>query len=53
MEHDDLERLLVEHTEAWNSHDLDRLLGLFAFDCVFEASGGPSPAVAGLRVGPG
>ena len=40
MEHDDLERLLVEHTEAWNSHDLDRLLELFAVDCVFEASGG-------------
>jgi len=37
---DDLERLLVEHTDAWNSHDLDRLMGLFADDCVFEASGG-------------
>ena len=41
MERDDLERLLVEHTDAWNSHDIDRLMGLFAFDCVFEASGGP------------
>ena len=38
---DDLERLLVEHTDAWNSHDLDRLMGLFADDCVFEASAGP------------
>jgi steroid delta-isomerase-like uncharacterized protein len=38
---DDLERLLVEHTDAWNSHDIDRLMGLFADDCVFEASGGP------------
>lgn len=35
VERDDLERLLVEHTEAWNSHDIDRLMGLFAFDCVF------------------
>lgn len=38
---DDLQRLLIEHTEAWNSHDLDRLMSLFADDCVFEASGGP------------
>jgi len=37
----DLERLLVDHTDAWNSHDLDRLMGLFTDDCVFEASGGP------------
>ncbi len=40
MERDDLERLLIEHTDAWNSHDIDRLMGLFADDCVFEASGG-------------
>ena len=37
----ELGRLLVEHTDAWNSHDIDRLMGLFADDCVFEASGGP------------
>jgi ketosteroid isomerase-like protein len=37
----EFERLLVEHTEAWNSHDLDRLMSLFAPDCVFNASGGP------------
>src|SRR5690606_11516594 len=41
MEHDDLERLLVEHTDAWNAHDLDRLMRLFAPDCVFHASAGP------------
>ena len=41
MDHDDLVGLLVEHTDAWNSHDLDRLMRLFADDCVFEASGGP------------
>ena len=41
MDSDDLERLLVEHTDAWNSHDIERLMSLFADDCVFEASGGP------------
>ena len=41
MEREDLERLLIEHTDAWNSHDIDRLMGLFADDCVFEASAGP------------
>ncbi|HEX2576021.1 MAG TPA: nuclear transport factor 2 family protein [Aquihabitans sp.] len=40
---DDVGRLLVEHTEAWNSHDLERLMRLFADDCVFEASAGPEP----------
>lgn len=39
----DLERLLVEHTDAWNSHDIDRLLNLFSDDCVFDASGGSEP----------
>ena len=33
-------RLLERHTEAWNRHDLDALMGLFAEDCVFESSGG-------------
>lgn len=41
MNRDDLHRLLVEHTDAWNSHDIDRLMRLFADDCVFDASGGP------------
>jgi steroid delta-isomerase-like uncharacterized protein len=40
MERDELVRLLAEHTAAWNSHDLDRLMRLFADDCVFEASAG-------------
>jgi steroid delta-isomerase-like uncharacterized protein len=42
MSHDEegMTSLLVEHIDAWNSHDLDRLMGLFADDCVFEASGG-------------
>jgi ketosteroid isomerase-like protein len=41
VDRDDLQRLLIDHTEAWNAHDLDRLISLFADDCVFEASGGP------------
>ena len=41
MERNHLERLLVEHAEAWNRHDIDRLMELFAADCVFDASGGP------------
>lgn len=40
MEPKRLGELLALHTEAWNSHDLERLMGLFADDCVFEASGG-------------
>lgn len=40
MDDDRLERLLIEHTAAWNAHDLDRLMGLFVDDCVFDASGG-------------
>jgi hypothetical protein len=40
VEREDLERLLIEHTDAWNSHDPDRLMAMFADDCVFEASAG-------------
>lgn len=36
----DLQDLLVSHTDAWNRHDLEALMSLFAEDCVFEASGG-------------
>jgi ketosteroid isomerase-like protein len=43
VKHDDLHALLIEHTAAWNSHDVHRLMGLFADDCVFEASSGPGP----------
>jgi len=39
--------LLVRHTTAWNSHDLEELMSLFAEDCVFEASGGDE--VCGTR----
>jgi steroid delta-isomerase-like uncharacterized protein len=41
VERDDHQRLLIEHTDAWNSHDIERLMGLFADDCVFDASAGP------------
>src|SRR6476469_6985906 len=36
-----MKRLLIEHTDAWNGHDVDRLIALFSDDCVFEASAGP------------
>jgi steroid delta-isomerase-like uncharacterized protein len=36
----DLLEILVRHAEAWNRHDLETLMSLFAEDCVFEASGG-------------
>jgi len=35
-----LMELLIRHTEAWNRHDLDALMSLFAEDCTFESSGG-------------
>jgi ketosteroid isomerase-like protein len=41
VDSDDLKRLLIAHTDAWNGHDVDRLMSLFADDCVFDASGGP------------
>jgi taurine dehydrogenase small subunit len=41
VDSDALKGLLIEHTDAWNSHDIDRLMSLFADDCVFEAAGGP------------
>lgn len=41
MNRDDLQLLLTEHTDAWNSHDIERLMALFAVDCSFDASGGP------------
>jgi steroid delta-isomerase-like uncharacterized protein len=36
----DLLEILVRHTDAWNRHDLETLMSLFADDCVFDASGG-------------
>lgn len=40
MHEDAGDRLLVEHIDAWNAHDLERLMALFADDCMFDASGG-------------
>jgi ketosteroid isomerase-like protein len=47
VDSDGLQRLLIEHTDAWNSHDIDRLMALFGEGCVFEASAGPD--VCGRR----
>lgn len=45
--HSNLLQLLKRHVEAWNQHDLETLMSLFAEDCVFEASGGD--AACGTR----
>lgn len=37
--HDVLERML----DAFNEHDLDAIMALFADDCVFESPRGPDP----------
>lgn len=49
MQDDDINLLeiLARHIDAWNRHDIDGLMSLFADDCVFEASGGPE--VCGTR----
>ncbi|QJP14803.1 nuclear transport factor 2 family protein [Starkeya sp. ORNL1] len=33
-------RLMELHCDAWNSHRIERLMALFAEDCVFEAAAG-------------
>jgi steroid delta-isomerase-like uncharacterized protein len=38
--HQDLIQLMIEHVDAWNDHDLDRLMALFDENAVFESSGG-------------
>ena len=43
----DLLEILTTHNEAWNRHDLDGLMNLFADNCVFDASGGEE--VCGTR----
>ncbi|HSJ71636.1 MAG TPA: nuclear transport factor 2 family protein [Acidimicrobiia bacterium] len=47
MPDSDLQDLLADHIDAWNRHDLESLMSLFAEDCVFEASGGEE--VCGTR----
>ena len=33
--------LLSDYAEAWNDHDIDRIMALMTPDCVFLAGGGP------------
>jgi len=42
-----LQEIMARHIDAWNRHDIDGLMSLFADDCVFEASGGEE--VCGTR----
>ena len=39
----DVPVLLKEFLEAFNAHDLDRIMGFFADDCVLETPRGPNP----------
>ena len=32
---------LQEYSDAWNRHDIDRIMALMTEDCVFEPGGGP------------
>jgi len=34
---------LIELCDAFNAHDLDRIMGLFADDCILEMPRGPRP----------
>lgn len=42
-----METLLQAFADAWNRHDLDALMSMMTFDCVFQASAGS--AVDGER----
>ncbi len=35
------EKELQEYSDAWNEHDIDRIMEFMAEDCVFEPGGGP------------
>ena len=39
--------LLQAFADAWNRHDLDRIMSFMSEDCVFEASAGPE--ISGTR----
>lgn len=43
MDHRDALRLMEKHCDAWNGHDIDALMALFAADCTFEAAAGAHP----------
>ena len=32
---------LAEYSDAWNAHDIDRIMRFMTDDCVFEPGGGP------------
>lgn len=34
---------LKKYSEAWNSHDIDRIMAYMTEDCVFETGGGSDP----------
>ena len=34
-------KLLQEYSDAWNEHDIDKIMKMMTEDCVFEPGGGP------------
>ena len=34
-------RQLQEYSDAWNEHDIDRIMEFMTEDCIFETGGGP------------
>jgi len=38
---------LQPYTDAWNAHDIDRIMSFMSPDCVFEAGGGSEKYGAG------
>ena len=35
------EKELQQYSDAWNAHDIDRIMQFMTLDCVFEPGGGP------------
>jgi len=33
-------RLLQDYADAWNDHDIDRIMSFMTADCIFQAGGG-------------
>ncbi|NCF80809.1 MAG: nuclear transport factor 2 family protein [Proteobacteria bacterium] len=34
-------RMLSAYADAWNDHDIDRIMSFMTPDCIFQAGGGP------------
>lgn len=34
---------LQKYSDAWNAHDIDKIMAFMTDDCIFEPGGGPEP----------